>query len=55
MFGLMAKYRKQLRLPLDMCLRLFDSSVKAIMLYGCEICSYSNNASIGREIATEVP
>jgi len=36
MFGLIAKCRR-LRLPLDIQLKLFDSVVKPIMLYGCEV------------------
>lgn len=36
MFGLLTKCRK-LKLPLDVCLKLFDSLVKPIMLYGVEI------------------
>ncbi len=36
MFGLISKCRR-LHLPLDIQMKLFDSVVKPIMLYGCEV------------------
>ena len=42
MFGLIAKCRK-LKLPIDISMKLFNSVVKPIMLYGCEVWGYSNN------------
>ena len=42
MFGLIAKCRK-LKLPVDISVKLFNSTVKPIMLYGCEVWGPSNN------------
>ena len=42
MFELLSKCRK-LRLPIDISIKLFDSVVKPIMLYGCEIWGYDNS------------
>ena len=39
MFGLVAKCRK-LQLPIDISIKLFDSVIKPILIYGCEIWGY---------------
>ena len=51
MCGLIAKCRK-LKLPVDISIKLFNSVVKPIILYGCEIWSFSKNDS-SRQISIE--
>ena len=45
MFGLISKCRR-LRLPLDIQMKLFDSVVKPVMLYGCQVGPYSSDLAI---------
>ena len=41
MFALLKKL-KELDLPIDLQLKLFDSSILSILLYGCEVWEYEN-------------
>ena len=44
-FGMLRKCRS-LGLPIDIQLKMFDTMVYPILLYGCEVWGYENNAAV---------
>ena len=53
MYSLIQKGRR-LKLPTDIMLKLFDSCVAPILLYGCEVWGYENTDIIKKDIQSSV-